>query len=194
MNSKKTPEIVKEKIKELKDKKKAQLDEIQRKINEESATATAAAAAMDAATDALDVDAYEAAKAAQLRAQTALDMCAARRNKIQAQKMITEKESDVIINSLVEYERKIADEFQATASGLLEKLRSALEEYEKDLADAEGTLGTWTSEIHANYIATMTTYADGSHRAPQPVRVSRIGTSDAAKITREYIEKMQRAK
>ena len=192
MSNKTTPEIVKGKIKELKAKKQAQIDEIMRKIDEESAAAAAAAAMMDAATDALNVDEYETAKAAKARARTALDMYSTRHKKLLAQEIISEKESDAVINSLIEYEKTIEEGYKKKVSGILDELRGISEEYAAAITDAEGTIGTWITEIHAYYITPNTIHREtGTNRAPHSVRPTSPGRCDVERETRKYIERVQ---
>lgn len=188
-------EEVKDKIRSLQDERQKELEEIQARIDEEVTKARAAAAAIEKAVDALDVDAHMQAKEAEARAKTAIDMYRARQEKISKRKYITEEESDRVIDSLVEYEKELAEEYKKELAGILSTLDAATKKYQNAVTDAESTISAWTLTIHANYRNPATTYPDGTHRAPQaqPVRFSPRECAES-NITAKYINDVRSVK
>lgn len=190
-----TPEEVRDRIQSLTEDRRKELEEIQARIDEEVAKARAAAAAIEKAVDALDVDAHMQAKEAEARAKTAIDMYRARREKISKRKYITEEESNRVIDSLIEYENELAKEYKKELAGILSTLDAATQKYQNAVTDAESTISAWTMTIHANYRNPSTTYQDGTHRAPQPQPV-RFSPRECAEsnITAKYIKDVRSVK
>ncbi len=190
-------EEVKSRMKEMKDNKAAQLEKIQQKQAEARTQIEAAALAMKQATENIDVDSYEEAKSKKRKAQTALEMYNGRYEQIRAKELISEADSDKVIDSLLEYENQLAADFKAAAAVHLKKLAELLKDYRATVQDIEHTLAIWQHDIHANYSTRgATTYYNeftGTHtdRSPQPIPVHRsvyIGCAEAGRLE-EYLKK-----
>ncbi len=190
-------EEVKNRMREMQDSKAAQLETIRQKQEEARTQIEAAALAMKQATEEMDVDSYEEAKNRKHKAQTALDMYNGRYKQIQQQEYISEADSDKVVDSLLEYEKTLAEDFKAAAAVHLKKLAELLKDYREAVKDTEWTLTSWQRDIHANYNTRGgTTYYDEftgqhTHRSPRPVPVHQMqytGCSEAAQLG-DYLEK-----
>ena len=142
---------VKNRMKEMQDSKAAQLETIRQKQAEARSQIEAAALAMKQATEEMNVDSYEEAKNRKRKAQTALDMYNGRYEQIKQQEYISEAESDSVVDSLLEYEKTLAEDFKAAAAVHLKKLAELLKDYRAAVQDTESTLTSWQRDIHANY-------------------------------------------
>ena len=138
-------------IKEMQDKKQADLDKIAEKKEEARQQIEAAAQAMNAATEQMDVDAYEEAKTAKRKAQTALDMYNGRYAQILGQEYISEAESDKVIDSLLAYDRELAVDFEKALAEHLLAIKSLAEDFNTEEARLRNTLTLWQESIHKNY-------------------------------------------
>lgn len=169
-------EEVKARMKELHVKKLTDLEAISKMQEEARSKIEAAVMAMKKATEEMDVDAYEEAKTAKRKANTALEMYKSRYEQIAKQELISEAESDQVIDSLLQYENQLTDQFKAGASTLLKQLDELLTGYREEIRSVETTLTTWQRDIHANHKATGTIYYDQltgepTNRSPRPVPV-----------------------
>lgn len=192
-----TVERVQEQIRSLRGKKRTDLETIRAKQEETRAQIAEAETAIKDATEYMNLEAYEGAKAEKRKAQTALEMYNSRFAQIQAQELITEAESDAIINSLLEYENELAESFRAKASEPLKELAGLLKEYKAAIEETERTIREWETTIHANYSTRgRTLYYNeftGKHtdRSPRPVLVHPTGFEGCteAVILSEYLRK-----
>lgn len=188
---------VKNRMKEMQDSKAAQLETIRQKQTEARSQIEAAALAMKQATEEMNVDSYEEAKNRKRKAQTALDMYNGRYEQIKQQEYISEAESDSVVDSLLEYEKTLAEDFKAAAAVHLKKLAELLKGYKAAVQDTESTLTSWQRDIHANYNTRGgSTYYDEftgqhTHRSPQPVPVHRFAYTGCAEAGRmeDYLKK-----
>ncbi len=146
-----TLQEVKSRMAEMTQSKLDQLEEIRNKQAEARAKFDAAGNDMKEATERMDLDAYAEARTIKHKAQTALDMYAARYAQIERQEYISEQESDKVIDSLLAYEEQLEEDFKGKASELLKALAAVHAEYMDAVADTEETISLWTSTIHANY-------------------------------------------
>lgn len=186
-------EEVKARMQEMQDKKAAELQAIHEKQTEAQTQKEAAELALKEATERMDLDAYEEAKAAKRKAQTAIDMYSGKYAQISKQEYISEEDSDKVIDSLLAYEDELAAGFKAAVAEPLKKLDELQKAYADAVEDVEQTIRAWTSNIHANYRNNGTTYADGTNRSPQPVPVRRLpytGCSEAHQL-KEYLDKAE---
>ncbi len=185
---------VQARIKEMQDKKAAELEVVHQKQTEAQTQKEAAELAIKDATERMDLDAYEEAKAAKRKAQTAIDMYGGKYTQIKQQEYISEQDSDKVIADLLDYEKQLAADFKAGLVEPLKQLAKMQEEYRAAVAETEATIVSWTRNIHANYQTPSTTYADGSHRSPHPVAVHTIpytGCSEAAQLE-DYLKKAEK--
>lgn len=176
--------------------KTAQLDKIRQLQQEARTQIEAAGLAMKKATEQMDVDAYEAAKTAKRKAQTALDMYAGRYKQIEAQEYISEADSDKVVDSLLEYEDRLTEDFKAALVEPLKALAELLENYSEAVKDTEQALTDWQGKIHSNYRSSTAKYYDEStgsytNRSPHPVPVHVVGYSGCVESSqlRAYLKK-----
>ena len=188
---------VKARMQEMQDKKAAELQAIHEKQTEAQTQKEAAELALKEATERMDLDAYEEAKTARRKAQTAIDMYGGRYKQISQQEYISEEESDKVIDGLLDYEATLAADFKAAVAEPLKQLAAILTGYQNEVADTERTISAWGANIHANYntrgTTTFTDPATGqpTHRSANPVPVHRMGyngCSEAAQL-KDYLEK-----
>ena len=142
---------VKKRMRELMEAKTTQLAEIETRTAEARARLEAAGAAIRQATEEMNVDSYEAAKAQAAKAQAALDMYTARYAQLKNQEYISEAESDKVIDSLLEYEKDLEKDFKAALVVSLKNLAKLHADYVAAVNDAENTMAAWQQDIHANY-------------------------------------------
>ena len=168
---------VKARMQDMQDKKAGELQAIHARRTEAQTQKEAADLALKEATERMDLEAYEEAKTARRKAQTAIDMYAGRYNQIKQQEYISEEDSDKVIDSLLEYEEQLAEDFKKAAAAHLKQLEALLKEYKAEVADIENTLIKWQKDIHANYNTRgATSYYDeftgqytGRSKDPYPV-------------------------
>lgn len=187
---------VKKRMRELMEAKSAQLAEIESRTAEARARLEAAGAAIQKATEEMNVDSYETAKAQAAKAQAALDMYTARYDQLKAKEYISEAESDKVIDSLLEYERELEADFKAAMVAPLQKLAKLHADYVAAVNDAENTMAAWQQDIHVNYRTrgSMTREdpltGERTDRMERPVPVHRMyygGCDEAARLGR-YLE------
>ena len=142
---------VKTRMQKMREDKAAQLEEIRKKKAEAHVRRESAQIALSDAAERLDADAYETAQAEMHKAQTALTMCEERYSQLLKKKFISEAESDAVIDSLLEYENRLADDFRKAAADPLDRLAAILDTYRAAVKDTEATLTEWQQSIHPNF-------------------------------------------
>ena len=188
---------VKNRMKEMQDSKAAQLETIRQKQEEARTDREAADLAIKEATEHMNLEAYAEAKDAKRKAQTALDMYNGRYKQIKQQEYISEAESDSVVDSLLEYEKQLAEDFKAAAAVHLKKLAELLEDYKAAVQDTEDTITAWQRDIHANYntrgAMTRTDPLTGeqTHRSERPIAVHTMPYTGCPEADRmgHYLEK-----
>ena len=166
-------EKVQNQISELIEKKESDLLTIEEKIAEASAKAAEAERDIKAASAEMDVTAYRRAKDTYTLLQNTIEMYSEKRRQINEQEYMSEKESDSVIDSLVEYERGLAADFSAAVAEHLIEIRNILEIYRNEVAATESTITTWCSQIHHNYRTIGTSYGEtGRAKRPVPVHLT----------------------
>ena len=195
---KQTPlQTVQARIREMQEKKAADLAEIKEKQKEARTQIEVADLAMKEATEALNVEDYETAKANKQKWQTALDMYTDRYTQIQQQELISEADSDKIVDSLLFYEEDLAEDFRRAIFPKLQELKKILWDYKDDVERTEDTLRTWEAEIHANYNTRgVSTFIDPNtgiqtDRSAVPVPIHRVAYNGCkeAEILATYLQK-----
>lgn len=152
---------VRQQMEDLKKKRKAGLDDAQKNLEEAQAQLQEAKEAADKATRATDLNAFQKAKAEESRAATAVEMYTRRQKQLYSAGIITQKDSDAVIDRLLQYEKDLDKEFTTTIKEKLEEVREILKAYEKVIGDTESTINTWTQTIRPNYRTFgRTTYVD----------------------------------
>lgn len=170
-----TAEKVRKRAAEMTEAKTKQLLEIRQKQDELRGDLERAEAAVKEATEKMDLDAFEKAKEAKSKAETGLDMYGRRYEQLRRQEMISEKESDEVIKSLLDYEDSLETEFKQAILAPLEALADLTREYRAAIEEAESTIKLWESDIHANYRSETATFAEtGTNRSPRPIPVHPI--------------------
>lgn len=188
---------VKNRMKEMQDSKAAQLETIRQKQEEARTDREAADLAIKEATEHMNLEAYAEAKDAKRKAQTALDMYNGRYKQIKQQEYISEAESDSVVDSLLEYEKQLAEDFKAAAAVHLKKLAELLKDYKAAVQDTEDTITAWQRDIHANYntrgAMTRTDPLTGeqTHRSERPIAVHTMPYTGCPEADRmgNYLEK-----
>lgn len=192
-----TLESVKTKMQELKEARAAQYETINAMKATYTAQINAAAQEMKQATTELNVDAYDTARQAKRKAQAGLDMYKAREADLANQEIISEQESDKIIDSLLEYEETIAADFRQAITEPIRQLRQILDNYKREVANTEKTIHEWEQDIHANYISRngmsrvdqITGERTNRSETPLPVhRLPYLGCPEAQKLE-AYLKK-----
>lgn len=185
-------EEVKARMQEMQQKKAGELETVRQRQQEAQTQKEAAELAIREATDSMDLEAYEEAKTAKRKAQTAIDMYSGKYNQIKQQEYISEPESDKVIDSLLAYEDELAAGFKAAVAEPLKKLDELQQAYFDAVEDVEQTIKAWTGNIHANYRSEGTIYREtGTNRAPHPVpvRMTPYTGCSEAHILNEYLGK-----
>lgn len=192
MKTKNTPADTMKRIEGLEKKKADELAAISQRVKERKAALAAAQAEIKSATERTDLTAYQEAKHKEAEATAALEMYSARYGQIQRREYVTQKDSDKVIDSLIQYERDIDAEFKEAIAEPLKQLKEIYGDYKASVYAAENAISQWTSRIRANYRAAGTTFADGTNISPTPVPVHRIrynGSDDALAVGR-FLEKI----
>ena len=188
---------VKQRIKEMTEKKQADLSAINEKREEARTRKEAAEARLREATELMNLDAYEEAKADISKAKTAIDMYSGRYEQLRQQEYISEEESDRVIDSLLAYEDQLQSNFLEDIKEPLKNLLDITNSYFDAVEDTERTIRTWEATIHANYSTRGRTgffdkstgrYTDRS-KTPVPVRSSIYTGCKEAHQLKEYLSK-----
>lgn len=170
--SKTIAQQVKERIEDLTAKRTADLDLISNRQSEAQERLKAAEIALHDAAESMDINAYEKALTAKRKAQTEIDMYAAKYEQIQRQEYVTEAESDAVIDSLLDYETNLTVDFESAIAEPLKQLQALLDKYREEINSTEWIIQEWTGKIHYNYLNRFGgTYSNGSRRSPQPIPV-----------------------
>ena len=186
---------VKARMKELRDVKAEEMETIRQKQDEARGKIEAAGLAMKTATEAMDVDGYERAKNDKRRARTALDMYDARAAQLTKKELISEEESDKIIDSLLAYEEDLAVIYRDAVAEVLRKLAEVHEAYTSEISDVEDTIKIWERDIHPNhstrgrslYLDESTGQYSDRSKTPVPVRVTPYTGCSEAQVIDEFL-------
>ena len=183
---------VKARMQKMQDTKAAELQAIYEKKAAAETQREEAEAALKDATERMDLEAYEEAKQAKRKAQTAIDMYGGRYKQISQQEYISEAESDSVLDSLEAYEGELAAGLKKAMAEPLKQLAQLLRDYQNEVADVERTIKAWEAGIHANYRSKGTIYAaTGTNRNTAPVAFHTMpytGCSEAEQL-KTYLEK-----
>ena len=178
---------------ELRNKKAAQLQTIEEMRQDAAQKAQEAQDALERATAEMNLEKYEQAQNDLRKALTSEQMYKARADQLQRQEIISEDESDAVINSLLSYEDALADKLAADIAPHLDALETILTAYQADVKETENTISEWCSTVHAYYRSETTTYTgpDGerTNRAPYALAVHPNGYagSEASRFLDQFI-------
>ena len=148
---KNTVAVVRKQMEELRAKKDADIQTIEKKRQEAAQDAQKAQEALDNATTEMDLTAYEQAQESLRKALVTEQMYKGRADQLRRQEIISEEESDQVIDSLLAYEDALADKLAADIAPHMKALEEILTAYKSNVKETETTIAEWTSTIHANY-------------------------------------------
>ena len=167
--------VTQERIAELKAHKAGELARITGELEKASQDYEAACKELQNATENTDFKAFGEAKKKQLEAKNKKDMYSQRYDQLKKRELISEEESDKVIDSLLDYEKALAEDYEIKVTKIVEELEAIHTEYRDRVAATENTIKSWTAEVHANYRSNTTIYKEtGTNRAPYPVPVRNI--------------------
>lgn len=141
----------KKKMEELQDARQQEESTVRARIKDLKERLREAESTLKDATRATDLDAFTTADNEKKHCLTALRMYEAREAQLQGLSMITEDESDAMIDDLLEYEKELQEDFEKDIADHLAALAEIVANYDKEVTDTERTLTTWQNTIHANY-------------------------------------------
>ena len=161
-------------IEDLSEKKRKTFSDIEQRIKEEAEREAAAMQAASKATESLDTKAFHDAQVILSDIAERKQMLNNRASQLASYKIVSEEESDAVIDSLKEYVEDLSAEFRAAADNHVEALLSLYEDYKSAVDEASRAINGWTSQIHPNYRSmTASRFLDGKHtnrmEAPVPV-------------------------
>ena len=142
---------IEERIKSLQENKAKSLFEINVQVDELKKTISAAAAAMAAATEKLDADAYAKANAEKIAAETKLEMYSDRLKQYETSEFVTVEESEKVLDSLVNYGKDLITAYENNIKDLLIELNSLTEGYNKAVEELISVACRWTRESRPKY-------------------------------------------
>lgn len=119
----------------------------------------------------MDFELYHELKARLAEIREKIELLNSRQNQLASAKLITEEESDRVIDSLLQYEAELANAYEKAIIGEIKLIRTTHDLYRSSVNEAEKAIATWTSNIHPNYRSSSTRYHNGSNRADRPVAV-----------------------
>ena len=181
----------------LKSQKAAELDLIASKQKEAQEAAETAEAALTRATEELDSIKFEAASRALQSAQAALDMCERRHEQVLRREMISEADSDAVIDELLAYEDQLASDFHKAIMVPLRQLEKLCADHRAQAKECMETIDEWTRDVHANHRSfSGSLYRDAGgnltsrSNTPVPVHViPYVGCNEAVQI-KTFLEKI----
>ncbi len=194
---KNTAAEVRERIEEMIGDKAQKLADIQEKIEAERKAEAEARAAIEQAVADLDFDRNHEAKRALEQAIERRELLSKRAELYRSRKLVTEEESDRVIDSLLRYEKDLAAEYVAGLNKILSQLEEMTSNYAANVDEAERVILSWTQNIFPNYRSDTARYQGGTtNRAPQPVPVHTIAYLGCAEsiITKEFVKKLRSRK
>lgn len=201
MNTKNTythrPSVVDDvqaKMSELNEEKSRQLANAARQLEEARAEVAEAEAAGRAATEQMDYEAFALAEAYRTKAEQKARMYAARIDQINRDEMVTEEESDRVIDSLREYLADLDAAFDADLRGILRSLYAMYWAYIENIRSGENTMISWTQNVHPNYRSWGATYTDpetgirtNRSRFPVSIQTTNGQGGPSARMVRHFL-------
>lgn len=189
---------IQEKMQDLKEKRRAEVEFITSQLEQAEAEYMAANNEMKEAMEQTDLARYTEAKRAQLDAKNKTEMFSGRLKQIRAKEYLTEAESDEVIDSLLQYEEEIATKYGNKTAEIIATLKNVHKEYRDAVNAAERTISQWTNEIHANYNSRgRGTYTDSftgettqRSKTPIPVRVVPYTGSKRSAVIDNFLRKV----
>ena len=144
-------EKVKQQIRDLKNCRENEMNGLKAKLSDAQARLQTAKDAADEATRKTDLKAFQTAQEQIRQASSAVEMYTRRQKQLYNAEIISQKESDAVIDRLLQYEKDLDKEFTTAIKEKLDEVREILKTYEKVIGDTESTIHTWTQTIRPNY-------------------------------------------
>ena len=194
---KNTPAEVRKRIEEMLQDQARQFDDINKKIAAERKAEADARAAIEQAVADLDFDRNHKAKRDLEEAIERRELLSKRAELYRSRKLVTEEESDKVIDSLLRYEGDLAAEYVAGLDKILDQLEEMTSKYAADVEEAENVILSWTQRIFPNYRSDTGLYQVGTtNRAPNPVPVHATAYQGCSEflITKEFVKKLRSRK
>ena len=194
---KNTAAEVRKRIEEMLEEQTRQMDVIQERIEAERKAEAEARTTIEQAVADLDFDRNHEAKRALDNAIERRELLSKRAELYRSRKLVTEAESDRVIDSLLQYEKDLAAEYVAGLSKILSQLEEMTSNYAANVDEAERAILSWTQNIFPNYRSDSSRYQGGTtNRAPYPVAVHTTAYlgCDESIITKEFVKKLRSRK
>ena len=142
---------VRDRMADLKSKRDAELRMVKAKREEARAAAEKAENELTAAMETMDAERYVAASQEKQKAHAELEMYTRHFDHLSKQELISEAESDAVIDDLLAYERELDANIHDAIAGPLQRIEKMIREYRSEISQVEETLAEWQHEIHANH-------------------------------------------
>lgn len=190
MSKKNLIDEINARIDALNAEKAAAVAQIEGKMIECAAAREAAIAAQEQAKKDLDAEAYQAAAVKLTTLEVQQDMYEGRYKDVTGKKLVTEEDSDAVIQSILDYEQAAANAYIESIKPALRTLRGLTADYLDDIQRAEGAILRWTADIHPNYHNFGAAYTDpetgvrsDKNGMPHPVhRIPYHGCAEADRV------------
>ena len=188
-------EEVNERIKKLLDERAAEYAANTQQIAACDSTIREQTTAMQTATEATNVEDYEKAKSAIHKAEVAKEMYLARQEQLNAREIVSEEESDKVIESLLRYNAKLAEDFDKAVLEHLEPLKKIYADYVTEKEALTHTAYMWTQQIRPTYrnwydVVYGQAVTSSPSRSKDPVDISRyLKTSSATGSTGDFVSR-----
>ena len=188
-----------EKMRDLKEKRQAEIDYICAQLDQAEAEYTAASNEIKDAMEQTDLTRYTEAKRAQLEAKNKREMFSGRLKQLRAHEYVSETESDAVIDALLRFEDELAEKYGNRTAEIIATLKNVHTEYRDAVNAAERTIRQWENEIHANYNSRgRSTYTDSftgvktqRSNTPIPVRTAPYAGSAKSEIVNTFLNKIE---
>lgn len=193
-------EKVKQQIRDLKNCRENEMEGLKAKRSDAQARLQTAKDAADEATRKTDLEAFQTAQEQIRQASSAVEMYNRRIQQLVGQEIVSEEESDAVIDSLLEYEKVLDADYKKAIREPIAILRGLYEDYQKAIADTESTIRTWSYDIRANYrtfgrtTRIDKTTGEKTDRSEKPVPVHMVpynGVSEG-RVVKEFLEDYKR--
>ena len=180
-----------ETMQDICNKRAADLGKIRADMEKVNADIAQYEAAMGVATENMDTKAYAAAKSKLETAKTTAEMYAKRYDAIRTNEMITEADSDAVIDSIFAFEREATALYKDKAVQLVQELDELTNEYRAVINDAERFMQSWAANVHENYRSNIGGKAIRRNK-PQRIRVLPYLGCDLSDITKKFVDTFNR--
>lgn len=173
--------LIQDKINEVKNKahsiledKTTRINEIDKKINDLSIELSEHHSMLAKAMDETNEKDFkkESRKISEL--EDTLLMYHTKKEQLSRNEFITEKESDAVIDNLLELQEENAIDYSKEIETHLHAILDISREYYKNMLDIESLITLWCNQVHANYNSRGKVVINGSTRLPYPTPVRTV--------------------